>query len=80
MPITPRTASPSSRAISHQNHLVYQETFFPPDNDQIIRDVTIHLWESDAYTPTLAGTDAIETEDFTLFSVIDRDTILTAIA
>ena len=56
-----------ARDADNDGHFVYQETFFPPDTGAMMRSVTIHLWEPDAY--------AIETEDFTLFTVIDRDTI-----
>lgn len=65
-----------ARDLDNDDHLVYQETFFPPDSETMIRSVTIHFWEPDTYAQTLADTDAIETEDFTLFTVIDRDAIL----
>jgi hypothetical protein len=68
-----------ARDIDNSGHIVYQEIHFPPDNDEMIRSATLHLWEPDAYVGTLDDLAGIEAEDFELFTVVDRDQILDAI-
>ncbi|MGB3306858.1 MAG: hypothetical protein WBA63_11785 [Thermomicrobiales bacterium] len=67
-----------ARDADDADHVVYQETTFPYDDDRFIISVTLHLWDPDAYEPVLNDAGAIEIDDFALFTVMSPDDILDA--
>lgn len=67
-----------ARDADDADHVVYQETTFPYDDDTFIISVTLHLWDPDAYEPVLHDAGAIEIDDFALFTVMSPDDILDA--
>jgi len=67
-----------ARDADDADHIVYQETTFPYDDDTFIISVTLHLWDPDAYEPVLHDAGAIEIDDFTLFTVMSPERILDA--